>query len=120
MSVKGEKEVLASLLKYRHYIDKNARKAVKNGAKSFKEVLTYNTPVSRTEDEHLKEHIIESGLKTTTGTYQVEVGYDRQVGWRVHFPNSGTVKQKPQRFIEKSRSKSESKVRQEFIEALKV
>ena len=114
MSVTGEEEILANLLKHRRYVEKNSRKAVRNGAEAFREVLVSNTPVSSTDGEHL------SNLKSSTGVFQQDIGYDKETGWRAHFPNSGTVKQKPQHFIEKSREQAVGKVRREFIEALKV
>ena len=120
MSVTGEKEILANLLKHKQYVEKNSRKAVRNGAEAFREVLVSNTPVSSTDGEHLRDHTKKSNLKSSTGVFQQDNGYDKETGWRAHFPNSGTVKQKPQHFIEKSREQAVGKVRREFIEALKV
>ena len=39
MSVTGEEEILANLLKHRRDVEKNSRKAVRNGAEAFREVM---------------------------------------------------------------------------------
>ena len=109
----------------RHLIDWEKEDAeiigvARNGAEAFREVLVSNTPVSSTDGEHLRDHTKKSNLKSSTGVFQQDIGYDKETGWRAHFPNSGTVKQKPQHFIEKSREQAVGKVRREFIEALKV
>lgn len=125
MSVTGEEQILSNLLKHKNYIEKNSRKAVRNGAEAFRETLVKNTPISKSDKEmsdkeHLFRHTKKGNLKAATGEFQQDVGYDKEIGWRAHFPNSGTVKQKPQHFVEKSREQAKSEVQKEFIKALKI
>ncbi|MGN1282381.1 MAG: HK97-gp10 family putative phage morphogenesis protein [Limosilactobacillus sp.] len=123
MSVTGEAELIANLERLEKAEEKKARKATRDGAKVFEEKLKANTPVS-TEDHSgmtpLREHTKKGNLKTNGGEYEVDVGYDRQKGYIAHFPNSGTSKQKPQHFVEKSQEESKTAILSKFVEDLQV
>ena len=68
----------------------------------------------------LKDHTKKGNLKTTGGEYSIDVGYDKEKGWIAHFPNSGTSKQKPQHFVEKSQEQSKTEILAKFVEDLQV
>lgn len=123
MAVTGEAELIANLEKLEKTEEKKARKAARDGAKVFQKTLKSNTPVS-SEDHSgmtpLREHTKKGNLKTNGGEYEVDVGYDRQKGYIAHFPNSGTSKQKPQHFVEKSQEESKTAILSKFVEDLQV
>lgn len=57
--------------------------------------------------EHMRDHVIYSKAKNG----MVEVGFDDEVDWRVHFTEYGTINQRPQLFMEKFIEKEQDKVR---------
>lgn len=123
MAVTGEDELIANLEKLQKTEEKKARKATRDGANVFEEKLKNFTPVS-SEDHSgmtpLKDHTKKGNLKTTGGEYSIDVGYDKEKGWIAHFPNSGTSKQKPQHFVEKSQEQSKTEILAKFVEDLQV
>lgn len=123
MAVTGETELIANLEKIQKTEEKKARKATRDGANVFEEKLKNFTPVS-SEDHSgmtpLKDHTKKGNLKTTGGEYSIDVGYDKEKGWIAHFPNSGTSKQKPQHFVEKSQEQSKTEILAKFVEDLQV
>lgn len=124
MAVTGESELIAALEKLDKSEERKARKATRDGATIFQDKLKANTPVASYGDHSgmtpLAEHTKKGNLRTAGGEYEVDVGYDKEKGWIVHFPNAGTAKQKPQHFIEKSREDAKTEVLAKFVEDLKV
>lgn len=123
MAVTGEAELMANLERLEKTEERKARKATRDGAKVFEERLKANTPVSNEDHSGmtpLREHTKKGNLKTNGGEYEVDVGYDRQKGYIAHFPNSGTSKQKPQHFVEKSQEESKTAILSKFVEDLQV
>lgn len=123
MSVTGLEEMLSGVAQLEKGFDRRARKAVREGAKVVGDDLTANTPVS--DEDHsgkgpLAEHVTVSSVSVLTGDYTAKVGYDQVKGRIAHFPNSGTSKQDPQHFVEKTQEQSREKVLQTFISNLKV
>lgn len=70
--------------------------------------LKKNTPVSDISSDHAKDHIVYS--KPTKNKPMVEVGYDKDVAWRMSFVEYGTIKQPPQAFMQQTMKEIESKV----------
>lgn len=106
-----------------HGYDRKARKAVREGAKLFGDQLKPNTPVSAVDHsgkEHLQDAVTVGNVSIASGEYEAKVGYDKIKGPIAHFPNSGTSKQDPQHFVEKTQEESREKVLQTFITNLKV
>lgn len=123
MSIQGEFELLANVDKLEKGFDRRARKAVKSGGELFLDELKKNTPVSNEDHSGLGplvNHAKTSGVSIRTGNYSVSVGYDNIKGRIAHFPNSGTSKQDPQHFVEKTQAQTREKILQEFIKELKV
>lgn len=123
MAVTGEAELIANLERLEKTEERKARKATRDGAKVFRDRLKDNTPVSPVDHSGmtpLAEHTKLGNLKTADGEYSVDVGYDKEKGWIAHFPNSGTAKQRPQHFIEKSQEQAKDKVLSKFVEDLRV
>lgn len=123
MSITGEAEMLLAVTQLTAEFDKRARKAVRDGGQLFAEKLKPNTPVSNEDHSglgSLADHIKTSSVSIKTGDYSVDVGYDAVKGRIAHFPNSGTSKQSPQHFVEKTQSEMRESVLAEFIKDLKV
>ena len=70
--------------------------------------LKTKTPIDYDTKTHLKDHIVYS--KPTVNKPVSEIGFDKQVAWRAHFVEFGTIKQRPQAFIQKTMRDIESKV----------
>ncbi|MDG5112785.1 HK97-gp10 family putative phage morphogenesis protein [Companilactobacillus pabuli] len=123
MPVTGLEEILNNVQLLNHGYDRKARKAVREGAKLFGDQLKPNTPVSAVDHsgkEHLQDAVTVGNVSIASGEYEAKVGYDKIKGPIAHFPNSGTSKQDPQHFVEKTQEESREKVLQTFITNLKV
>ncbi len=60
--------------------------------------------------EHAKDHIVQSKAKDG----YAEVGFDKEVGWRIHFVEFGTINQRPNSFVEMT----QEQVNDEVIEII--
>lgn len=56
--------------------------------------------------KHAKDHVVASKVKDG----RIEVGYDDDVAWRMHFIEFGTIKQRPQHFVKKTLNAIEDEV----------
>lgn len=56
--------------------------------------------------EHATDHIVTGSVKNGA----IDVGYDKEVSWRVHFIEFGTIKQKPQAAVQKTQKQIENEV----------
>ena len=123
MTVTGAEELLSNIQELQVGFDRKARKAVRQGAKYFGDELTSDTPVSNEDHSGkgpLKDHVKVASVSVKTGDYSADVGYDKVKGFIAHFPNSGTSKQDPQHFVEKTQDKTKDGVLQIFVDNLKV
>lgn len=122
LTVTGDAELLAKLDQLQFGVAKNARAAVREGAQKFADKLKNNTPEWTGQtgmSGHLSQDIQLSGIRETSGETEVDVGYGKQTGYRAHFPNSGTSRQDPQHFIEKTQELMRPVVIATFISHLK-
>ncbi|GBG94976.1 phage protein [Ligilactobacillus salitolerans] len=123
MSVEGEAEMLLNVDNLTKGFERRARSAVREGAQDFADQLQANTPVSDEDHsglEHLAAAVKVAGVSTKTGNYSADIGYDKTKGPIAHFPNSGTSKQDPQHFVEKTQSEMRTRVLEDFIKNLRV
>lgn len=123
MSVTGAEELLNNIKVLKAGYDRKARKAVREGGKFFGKTLADDTPVSAEDHSGkgpLRDHTKVGSVSLKTGEYEVPVGYDNVKGRIAHFPNSGTSKQDPQHFIEKTQDKTRNGVLDIFAKNLKV
>lgn len=123
MTVTGEDDMLAKLNALEMGIQKDARAAVKEGANLFADALKTDTPVWDGETDapvHMQDDIKATGVRDRGGELQSDVGYGKQTGYRVHFPNNGTSKQTPQHFVEETQEQMRDKVLETFLKHLKV
>lgn len=79
----------------------------KAGEYAAKELKT-RTPIDYDTKTHMKDHIVYS--KPTKSRPVVEVGFDKEVAWRAHFVEYGTIKQRPQPFMKQTMKDIENQV----------
>ncbi|MBT2732117.1 HK97-gp10 family putative phage morphogenesis protein [Carnobacterium sp. ISL-102] len=104
----GTNELLSNLLKLEVQNKRAARKAVNDGAELFAKNLKENTPE---ETGVLSSSVIVTGFKgANQGLIEKDIGFKRSVGFRVKYPNTGTVYQRPQNFVEKTIKQSTTEV----------
>ena len=89
-------------------IETVAVKAVEVASEYASKQLKTKTPIDYDTKTHMKDHVVYS--KPAVNKPVSEVGFDKQVAWRAHFVEFGTIKQDPQAFIEKTMSDIENKV----------
>lgn len=85
-------------------------RALKTAAKAVAEKLKENTPIDPNDNNetHMKNDIAISGVNQYG---EIKVGYGKETYWRAHFVELGTIKQRPQHFIERT----EEEARDEFL-----
>ena len=73
-------------------------------AKEFEKKVPYWTGAKNggSRGAYMKEHARDHVVYTKAKEGQVEIGFDDNVSWRVHFIEFGTINQPPQHIIEKS------------------
>ena len=89
-------------------LEKSEVIAIEEAAKFAAKELEKKTPISSESHQHAKDNIVYS--KPTRGKPYSEVGFDKEVAWRIHFVEFGTIFQRPQPFIEKTIKDIESEV----------
>lgn len=104
-------------------LDKNLRKlalsekkvrnqAVRKAGQAFAERLERNTPVDREARRkgsgvHMKDDVQISGVNQEG---IISVGYGKETSWRVHFIERGTIKQRPQGFIQQTENEMQGRI----------
>lgn len=95
-------ELYKQVGKTQKQLEKNQKDAITYAGEYAARYLKVKTP--RDKDggnrEHMRNHVVFS--KPTQAKPYSEVGFDKEVAWRVHFVEFGTIKQKPQGFIERT------------------
>lgn len=89
-------------------LEKAMIKSVEAAGEYASKQLKTKTPIDYDTNTHMKDHVVYS--KPTVNKPVSEVGFDKEVSWRVHFVEFGTIKQPPQAFIQKTLKDIESKV----------
>lgn len=100
--------VYKAIGKTQKQFEKAAVKSVEAGGAYAARYLRVKTPVDYDTKTHMKNHIVFS--KPTVNKPISEVGFDKKVAWRAHFVEFGTIKQRPQPFIETTMKDIENKV----------
>lgn len=94
--------------KTKKQFEKATVKAVEVAGEYASKQLKTRTPIDYNTKTHMKDHIVYS--KPTVNKPVSEVGFDKEVAWRAHFVEFGTIKQPPQAFIQKTMSDIENQV----------
>ena len=100
--------VYKALGKTEKELEKSMLKSVEVAGEYASKQLKTKTPIDYDTKTHMKDHIVYS--KPTVNKPVSEVGFDKQVAWRAHFVEFGTIKQDPQPFIETTMKDIEKKV----------
>lgn len=117
MTVTGVEDMLQNINKLQGNGEKYGREAVRKGAETFEKIIEKNT--AKNEGE-LARSVDKTGIRGAgKGGLEIAVGYNQKHGWRAHFPNDGTVYQRPQHFKEESVEEARGPVQQIFVEKLK-
>lgn len=100
-------------------VDENLRRLVgeekrvrntglKMAAKAVAERLKQNTPVSRDNaGKHMKDDI---KISRVDQNGEIMVGFGKETYWRAHFVEMGTIKQRPQGFIQRTEEEMRNEV----------
>lgn len=122
VDIKGFADMQTALNALENGVQRDARGAVRDGAKVFADALKGDTPVWHDETDqpvHLADDIQVGGVSDKSGKVEAEVGYGKQTGYYAHFPNSGTSMQNPQHFIERTQATARDKVLAAMLTHLK-
>lgn len=112
----GLDEILANITKLQVQNKRAARDAVGEGAEKFAENLESNTPI---DDGDLAGDVQISNFKGGAhGTIEKDVGYGTSTGYRVKYPDDGTIHQRPQNFKEKTIEQSTGQIKEIFAKKI--
>lgn len=100
--------VYKALGKTEKELEKSMLKSVEVAGEYASKQLKTKTPIDYDTKTHMRDHVVYS--KPTVNKPVSEVGFDKQVAWRAHFVEFGTIKQDPQPFIETTMKDIEKKV----------
>lgn len=100
--------VYKALGKTEKELEKSMLKSVEVAGEYASKQLKTKTPIDYDTKTHMRDHVVYS--KPTVNKPFSEVGFDKQVAWRAHFVEFGTIKQDPQPFIETTMKDIEKKV----------
>ncbi|ALV21060.1 HK97-gp10 family putative phage morphogenesis protein [Carnobacterium antarcticum] len=113
----GTNDLLANLTKLQLNNKSAARKAVDEGAQLFAKNLTANTPIGETGEMAASVEV--SGFKgANQGLIEKDIGYNHAVGNRVHYPDTGTIYQSAQNFVEQTINQSTPQVQEIYREQI--
>ncbi len=74
-------------------------KALKVASEAFAKKLKENTPYYNDDTVHMRDDIKISKIDANG---EIFIGYGKETAWRVHFVEIGTIKQKPQVFMQRT------------------
>ncbi len=113
----GLEGILANLEKLQVNNRRAAREAVSEGADMFADQLKVNTPA---DSGILQSDVTVSGFKGGgQGQIEKDIGYGGSTGWRVKYPDDGTINQQPQNFKEKTINEMTPKVQELYARKIR-
>lgn len=113
----GLEDILANVHKLQVNNRRVAREAVTEGAEAFADMLAENTP---TDEGDMQADVTITGFRGgAQGQIEKDIGYGKATGYRVKYPDDGTIHQRPQNFKEKTINEATPKVQQVFAEKIK-
>jgi len=118
MSIKIDTSSIDRALKNMDNQGKKARdKALKKAGNEIANRLKDNTPVDPRDrnKKHMKDDIVVSGVDQYG---EVTIGFGKETYWRARFVELGTIKQRPQHFIENTEQEMRDKVMEIIKEEL--
>mgnify|MGYP000932374966 FL=1 len=118
MSIKIDTSSIDRALRNMGSQEKKARNAaLKKAGNKLASRLRDNTPIDPRDGnkKHMKDDIVVSGVDQYG---EVTVGFGEETYWRAHFVELGTIKQRPQHFIENTEQEMRDKVMEIIREEL--
>lgn len=113
----GLDEMLANIHKLQVNNRRVARQAVDEGANLFADNLRSNTPV---DGGDMQADVSVTGFKGgAQGQIEKDIGYGKTAGWRVKYPDDGTIHQRPQNFKEHTITQSRPQIQEKFAQKIK-
>lgn len=122
VKIEGVEAILSKLANTQAEMVKAGRKANLAGAQIVAEELRRNVPVGDSRaGKGLKDNVVISGNRTDSDTQSsyVAVGFPKGVSHRIHFPEFGTIQQKPSAFFAKTVHAIPDKVQAAMIAEVK-
>lgn len=113
----GFDELLNNIHKLQVNNRRVARQAVDEGANLFAENLRDNTPID--EGDMLDDVSVTGFRGGGYGQIEKDIGYGKSTGYRVKYPDDGTIHQRPQNFKERTISEATPKVQEVFVDKIK-
>lgn len=122
--IKGYNELMLNIENLGKAADKEVGKALRESAVIVQKELEKNTPkslVDHPKHEHAKPNTKISNVKTNrdTGGKYITVGFPKEIKWRIHFVEFGTIRQKPTLFMTKTINNTQSAVMNSIIQQIK-
>lgn len=118
-------EVYKALRELKTSIKRAENPALRKAASFAKTKLEQNTPRwdgkksngkrGSYMQEHAKDHVVIGPVSNGN----VDVGYDDEVAWRIHFVEFGSIKQPPQGIVQKTQRQIEDQVTEIIANELK-
>lgn len=118
MSIKIDTSSIDRALKNMGSQEKKVRnKALKKAGNELASRLRDNTPIDPRDSnkKHMKDDIVVSDVDQYG---EVTIGFGKETYWRAHFVELGTIKQRPQHFIENTEQEMRDKVMEIIREEL--
>lgn len=118
-------EVFKALRRLKTGVKRVETPALRKAAAYAKPKLEQNTPVWQGKKskgkrgdymlEHASDHVVIGPVKDGN----IDVGYDDDVAWRIHFIEFGTINQPPQGIVQKTQKQIENQVTEIIANELK-
>lgn len=113
----GLDEILANIHKLQVQNKRVAREAVTEVADKTVQILEVNTPVDGGE---MQGDVATSGFKGgAKGQIEKDIGYGKRSGWRVKYPDTGTIYQAAQNFKEQTIAQATPVAQQIYADKIK-
>ena len=120
--VKGDKDVLSAVRNLKQQTIRNQNLALDDAADVVMATLDRITPV---DTARLLGNVAKSKPRSKKGIRQIDIGYAGKsgsgaAGWRAHFVDTGTIKQRPQNIRIRTEAASIDEVERVMVEHMKV
>lgn len=120
--ISGYDELMMEIENLGQKADKASRQALRDSAQIVQKELEKNTPKGvYNSTQHAKHNVVISNVKTnkSTGDKYITVGYPKDIKWRIHFIEFGTIRQSPKLFMTRTINNTKDAVRSEITKHLK-
>ena len=120
--VKGDKDILSAVRNLKQQTVRKQNLALEDAADVVMATLDRITPV---DTARLLGNVAKGKPRSKKGIRQIDVGYAGKVGsgaagWRAHFVDTGTIKQRPQNIRIRTEAASIDEVERVMVERMKV